>query len=51
MKYPLLPAIIGTALAIGITTTMDATGLTMFSALPLFVLYRCALGCTTLHES
>ncbi len=38
MKSPLLPAIIGTAVAIGITTTMDATGLTMFSALPLFVL-------------
>ncbi len=38
MKSPLLPAIIGTAVAIGVTTTMDATGLTTFSALPLFVL-------------
>jgi membrane protease YdiL (CAAX protease family) len=38
MKSPLLPAIIGVATAIGITTTLDATGLGMFSALPLFVL-------------
>lgn len=34
LKWP----IAGVALAIGITTTMDATGLTMFSALPLFPL-------------
>ena len=38
MKSSLVPAIVGTALAIGITTTMDATGFTMFSALPLFAL-------------
>jgi len=31
-------AILGVLLAIGITTTMDATGYTMFSALPLFPL-------------
>ncbi|MFQ5548972.1 MAG: CPBP family intramembrane glutamic endopeptidase [Woeseia sp.] len=36
MKYT--PAIAGTMLAIAITTTMDATGLFVFSALPLFPL-------------
>ena len=34
-----LPAIAGVTLAIGITTTMDATGFTMFSALPLLPLF------------
>ena len=38
MKFELSPAIIGTAIAIAITTTMDATGYSMFSALPLFPL-------------
>ena len=32
------PAILGVAVAIAITTTMDATGYAMFSALPLFPL-------------
>jgi len=32
----MLPAIAGVAIAIAITTTMDATGYSMFSALPLF---------------
>jgi len=34
----MLPAIAGTAIAILVTTTMDATGYSMFSALPLFPL-------------
>lgn len=38
MNHNLLPAIGGVAVAIAITTTMDATGYTMFSALPLFPL-------------
>jgi membrane protease YdiL (CAAX protease family) len=38
MNRNMLPAIAGTALAILITTTMDATGYAMFSALPLFPL-------------
>ena len=32
------PAVLGVAVAIAITTTMDATGFSMFSALPLFPL-------------
>ena len=38
MNQALKPAIFGTAVAIAITTTMDATGYSMFSALPLFPL-------------
>ena len=38
MNKKMLPAIAGTAIAILITTTMDATGYSMFSALPLFPL-------------
>ncbi len=38
MNQALKPAILGTAVAIAITTTMDATGYSMFSALPLFPL-------------
>lgn len=38
MHHPLWPAIGGLAAAIGITTTMDATGYAMFSALPLLPL-------------
>ena len=38
MNHNILPAIGGLAIAIAITTTMDATGYTMFSALPLFPL-------------
>ena len=38
MKNPRVLAIVSVVLAIGITTTMDATGLSVFSALPLFPL-------------
>jgi len=38
MNKNMLPAIAGIAIAILITTTMDATGYSMFSALPLFPL-------------
>jgi len=38
MNQDFLPAIGGVAIAIAITTTMDATGYSMFSALPLFPL-------------
>lgn len=38
MNKNMLPAIAGTAIAILVTTTMDATGYSMFSALPLFPL-------------
>jgi membrane protease YdiL (CAAX protease family) len=38
MNKNMLPAIAGTAIAILITATMDATGYSMFSALPLFPL-------------
>ena len=38
MRTSLTPAILGVLVAIGITTTMDATGYTNFSALPLFPL-------------
>jgi membrane protease YdiL (CAAX protease family) len=38
MKHPLFPAIAGLLSAIVITTTMDATGYSMFSALPLILL-------------
>ncbi len=38
MNREILPALGGVAVAIAITTTMDATGYTMFSALPLFPL-------------
>ena len=38
MKYANFPALAGVAAAISITTAMDATGYTMFSALPLFPL-------------
>ena len=38
MNKKMLPSIAGTAIAILITTTMDATGYAMFSALPLFPL-------------
>ena len=38
MKSPRVLAIVSVVLAIGITTTMDATGLSAFSALPLFPL-------------
>jgi len=38
MNKNMLPAIAGVAIAILITTTMDATGYSMFSALPLFPL-------------
>ncbi len=38
MNSSLRPAIIGALIAIAITTTMDATGFSMFSALPLFPL-------------
>jgi len=37
-------AIIGVLLAIAITTTMDATGYSVFSALPLFPLARGVSG-------
>ncbi len=38
VNQALKPAILGAAVAIAITTTMDATGYSMFSALPLFPL-------------
>jgi membrane protease YdiL (CAAX protease family) len=38
MDRKMIPAIAGTAVAIAVTGTMDATGYTMFSALPLIVL-------------
>ncbi len=38
MKRALIPAILGVVIAIAITTTMDATGYAMFSALPLIPL-------------
>ncbi len=38
MRASLTPAVLGVLVAIGITTTMDATGYTDFSALPLFPL-------------
>jgi hypothetical protein len=38
MNRSIWPAISGVALAIAITTTMDATGLSAFSALPLLPL-------------
>ena len=38
MKRALIPAVLGVVIAIAITTTMDATGYTMFSALPLIPL-------------
>ena len=38
MKQELIPAVLGVVIAIAITTTMDATGYTMFSALPLIPL-------------
>ncbi len=38
MRTSLSPAILGVLVAIGITTRMDATGYTNFSALPLFPL-------------
>lgn len=38
MSQPLKPAIFGVVIAIAITTTMDATGYSMFSALPLIPL-------------
>ena len=38
MNKNMLPAVAGTAIAILVTTTMDATGYSMFSALPLFPL-------------
>jgi len=38
MNKALMPAILGVVIAIAITTTMDATGYTMLSALPLFPL-------------
>jgi len=38
MDNKMLPAVAGLAVAIAITTTMDATGYSMFSALPLFPL-------------
>jgi hypothetical protein len=38
MDKKILPAIAGTSAAIAITTTLDATGYTVFSALPLFPL-------------
>ena len=38
MNQALKPAILGCAVAIAVTTTMDATGYSMFSALPLFPL-------------
>lgn len=38
MNQKLIPAVVGVALAIAITTTMDATGYSMLSALPLFPL-------------
>jgi len=38
MTNALRPALIGALIAIAITTTMDATGYSMFSALPLFAL-------------
>jgi hypothetical protein len=36
--YPMWRPLAGVAIAIAITTTMDATGLTMFSSLPLLPL-------------
>ena len=38
MNQPLIYAVLGVAIAIAITTAMDATGYSMFSALPLFPL-------------
>ncbi len=38
MNNPFVPAVVGVVIAIAITTTMDATGYSMFSALPLFPL-------------
>jgi membrane protease YdiL (CAAX protease family) len=38
MNRALTPAVLGVVIAIAITTTMDATGYSMFSALPLFPL-------------